>query len=227
MKQVKNELRTLGRQYKADPVFRTHISLYLSLGINLLFVGLNLLSYVLYRSMWFMVLAVYYTTLAVMRFVLLRFMRGSEIGQNRLGELKSAKFCGYILMVMNFALFGAVLMILYEDKGFSYHGILIYAVAAYTFYITVAAVINLFKFQKYNSPVLTTAGVISLSAALVSLLALETALLSRFGAEMPAADKWWMIALTGMAIVVIVIAMSMRIITRTTKEIKRRARHEP
>lgn len=217
---MKNELRSLGRQYKADLVFRTHVSLYLSLGINLLFVGIDLLSYVLYRSMWFVVLAVYYITLAVMRFVLLRFMRGGGMGQDRLGELKSARFCGFILLVMNFALFGAVLMILYEDKGFSYHGTLIYAVAAYTFYFAVHAVINLFKFRKFNSPVLFTAGVISLSAALVSMLALETALLSQFGMEMAPAHKWWMVALTGAGIGIAVIVMSGRIITQTTKEIR-------
>lgn len=217
---MKKELRSLGRQYKADPVFRTHVSLYLSLAINLLFVAINLLSYLLYRSMWFIVLAVYYSTLAGMRFVLLRFMRGGGLGRDRLGELKSARFCGFILLVMNFALFGAVLMILYVNKGFSYHGTLIYAVAAYTFYYVVHAAINLFKFRIYNSPVLSAAGVITLSAALVSMLALETALLSRFGAEMSAADKWWMIALTGAGIGIAVIVMSGRIITQTTKEIR-------
>ncbi len=166
----------IGNRYLTDVSFRTHISLYISLGINLLYVGMNFVSYMLYHSMWFVILAVYYATLALMRFLLLRYVRGEGIGCNRLGELMRAKLCAYIMLTLNFVLSGAVLMILYQDKGYNYPGFLIYVIALYTFYMTTHAIVDMLKFRKYNSPVMMTTKSIALSAALVSMLSLETAM---------------------------------------------------
>lgn len=211
----------LGNRYMTDVVFRTHMSLYLSLGINLLYVGVNVLSFVLNRSMWFVVLAGYYMILAVMRFLLVRYVRKTGIGKDRLGELKNARLCAFILLTVNFVLSGAVLMILYQNRGFRYHGILIYVMAAYTFYITTNAIINLVKYRKYNSPVMMTTKVIALSAALVSMLSLETAMFSQFGQDMTPENKWLMIALTGAGVSVTVVTMSLYMIVRSAKEIKK------
>ena len=213
------ENRIINR-YITDAEFKTHISLYTSLGVNLIYVAVNILSWFLYRSMWFVVLAVYYVILSVMRFLLVRYVRINKIGQNRLGELKRARLCSYILLLLNFVLTGAVMMILYQNKGFDYHGILIYVMALYTFYITIHAIINLFKYRKYNSPVMTTAKIISLSAALVSMLSLETAMFSQFGGEMAAGEQQLMIALTGAGVSIAVIILSLYMIIRSTKEIK-------
>jgi len=115
---------------------------------------------------------------------------------------------------------GAVLMILYEGKGFFYHGILIYVVALYTFYITVYAIVNVVKYRKYNSPVMLTAKIIALSAALVSMLSLETAMLSEFGAEMAEIQKQILIAATGGGVSVAVVIMSCLMIIRSAEESK-------
>ena len=210
-----------GNRYMTEPEFRTHVSLNMSLGFSLLYVGVNVLSYILYHSWWFVVLAVYYMILAVMRFLLLRYVRGNVIGQNRLGELQRSKLCAIILLALNFTLSGSVLMILYQGKGFVYHGIIIYVMALYTFYHTVSAIINLVKYRKYHSPVMTTAKVIALSAALVSMLSLETAMLTQFGADMSPENKYLMVALTGAGVSIAVIAMAGYIITKSIKEIEK------
>ena len=207
-------------RYATDPVFRVHISLYLSLGINLLYVGINVLSFILYNSMWFMVLAVYYTILAVMRFLLARYARKNGFGENRFGELNRTVLCSLILLTINFVLSGAVLMILYQDKGFEYHGIFIYVMAAYTFYITIHAIVHLVKYRKYNSPAMMMTKTISLSAALVSMLSLETAMFTSFGQEMAVQDKRLMVALTGAGVSIVVVTMSVYMIYKSTKEIR-------
>lgn len=211
----------IGHRYMTDAAFRTHISLYFSLGINLLYVGVNVLSFVLYRSMWFVVLAGYYVILSTMRFLLVRYARRNEFGKNRLEELKSVTVCSSMLLTVNFVLSGAVLMILYQNRGFEYHGILIYVMAAYTFYITTHAIIDLVKYRSLGSPVMTMTKVIALSAALVSLLSLETAMFSQFGQDMAPENKWLMIALTGAGVSIIVVTMSVYMIIRSAKEIKR------
>ena len=210
----------IGHRYMTDAAFKTHVSLYTSLAANLLYVGVNVLSWFLYRSMWFVVLAVYYVILAVMRFLLVRYVRLDPLGLNRLGELRRARLCSCILLLLNFVLTGAVMMILYQNKGFEYHGILIYVMASYTFYITTHAIVDLVRYRKYKSPVMTVSKLISLSAALVSMLALETAMFSQFGGEMPVRDQRLMIALTGAGVSIAVISMSVFMIVSAAKEIK-------
>ena len=119
-------------RYMTDPAFKTRVSLFLSLAVNLLYAGVNVLSWALYRSMWFVVLAVYYAILSVMRFLLVRYIHRHPLGEDRLGELRRARLCSYILLLLNFVLTGAVMMILFVDKGFIYHGILIFEDAFFT-----------------------------------------------------------------------------------------------
>ena len=222
-KQIKQKIydNPLGNRYMTDVAFRTHVSLYISLGINIIYVGINILSFILYRSMWFIVLAGYYIILEIMRILLVRYARKNGIGKNVLEELKSVTVSSSILLTINFVLSGAVLMILYQNKGFEYHGILIYVMAAYTFYITTHAIMDLVKYRKLGSPVMTMTKVSALSAALVSMLSLETAMFSQFGQDMAAEDKWLMIALTGAGVSITVITMSIYMIVKSVKEIKR------
>jgi len=213
-------------RFLTDDAFHAQVSLYLSLGVSLLYVAVNVLSYVLYRSMWFVVLAAYYTILAVMRFLLVRYVRANPLAANHLGELGRARLCSYLLLLVNFALTGAVMMILFVNKGFSYHGVLIYVMAAYTFYSTAHAIADLVKYRKYHSPVMTISKIIALSAALVSMLALETAMFSQFGSEMSPENQRLMIILTGAGVSLAVIAMSVFMIVRTAREMKERKNHE-
>ena len=110
-------------------------------------------------------------------------------------------------------------MILYHDKGFEYKGILIFAMAAYTFYTTIMAIVNLIRYRKYKSPVMTTTKIIALSAALVSMLSLETAMFSQFGDNMSIDNQRLMIILTGAAISITVIVMASCMIVKTSREI--------
>lgn len=215
-----------GNRYMTDAVFKNQLSLYATLAVNILYVAVNTVMYFLYDSMWFVILAVYYGILALMRFLLLRYKAKHEIGSNRKGELQRAVLCSSILLLVNIVLSGAVLMILFEEKGFFYHGILIYVVALYTFYITVYAIVNVVKYRKYNSPVMLTAKIIALSAALVSMLSLETAMLSEFGAGMAEVEKRILIAATGGGVSVAVVLMSSFMIVRSAKEMKTIRRKE-
>ena len=50
---------------------------------------------------------------------------------------------------------------------------MIYVMAMYAFYVTVMAVINMVRYRKYHSPVMSAAKAVNLAAALVSMLSLE------------------------------------------------------
>lgn len=157
-------------RYLTDIPFRAHMSLYVSLGINLLFAVMKLYYGIRYRSVWFGTLAVYYSLLAVMRFLLLRHVNQSGIGKNLTAEWKHYRWCGMILLMMNTALLGVVILILVEKQGFSYAGYLIYVVAMYAFYSIISATRDVIRYRKYSSPVLSASKAIKLAAALISML---------------------------------------------------------
>ena len=206
--------RLQGTRYFSDRAFRMRISLHLSLGISLLYGVLQMVQWCRFRSWWFVVLAVYYGILSVMRFLL----AGSVHSQADLaGEWRRARACACILLLVNLFLSAAVLMILYQGRGFDYPGILIYAMALYTFYSTIHAVVELVRNRKLGSPVLSAAGMVSLSAALVSMLSLETAMFHQFGAAMAPADQRLMIILTGAGISIAVVTLSVTLLVRSRK----------
>ena len=223
-KQIRQKVydHPLGNRYMTDRVFRTQISLYLSLSISLLYVGTNLWSWYLNHSWWFAVLAFYYAIMAVMRFLLVRYVQLNALGSSILKEWKRSRICAYILLLVNLTLSGAVLMMLYQNRGYDYPGVLIYGMAMYTFYATTHAIVDIIKYRKLGSPIMTTAKIVSLSAALVSMLNLETAMFAQFGTEMTLKDQRTMIAATGAGISATVITLSTILIVRATKEIRRK-----
>lgn len=222
-RQIKKKISNhpLGNRYLTDRVFRTKASLHISLGINLLYVVIQLVSWYINRSWWFVVLAVYYVILSVMRFLLVGYVRHSQIGSDLPAEWRRARVCAGVLLLLNLFLSGAVLMILYQGRGFAYQGVLIYVMAAYSFYSTIHAVVDIVRYRKLGSPVMTTAKVVSLSAALVSMLSLETAMFSQFGADMALQDQRIMIAATGAGVSITVITLSVLLIVHATRQLKK------
>ena len=210
----------LARRYLTDRAFRTKISLRLSLGISLAYVAINLLTWHWVRSWWFVVLAGYYSIMAVMRFLLVGYFRKNEIGASLPAEWRRARSCAFILLLVNLSLSGAVLMILFQNRGYDYPGILIYVMALYSFYSTIHAVIDIIKYRKLGSPVLSTAKIVSLSAALVSMLNLETAMFAQFGGEMSPENQQLFIILTGAGVSITVVTLSVWLIVKATKEIR-------
>lgn len=210
-----------GNRYMTDRAFRTEVSLYLSLAISLLYVGINIWSWHFSHSWWFVVLAVYYVIMAVMRFLLVRYVRTKEIGTSILEEWKRSRICAYILLLVNLSLSGAVLMILYRNRGYDYPGMMIYVMALYTFYSTTHAIVDIVTYRKLGSPIMSTAKIVSLSAALVSMLNLETAMFAQFGADMAVEHQRIFIILTGAGVSATVVTLSVILIVKATKEIRR------
>ena len=211
----------LGNRYMTDRVFRTNVSLSVSFVISMLYVVMSLWSWHILKSYWFMVLAVYYVIMAVMRFLLVRYVRIQKIGTNILGEWKRSRICAYILLLINLSLSGAVLMILYQNRGYDYPGIMIYVMAVYTFYALTHAIVELVKYRSLASPILAAAKTVSLSGALVCLLNLEMAMFAQFGGDMSIENQQIFIILTGAGVSIVVVFLSVMLINKATKAIRR------
>ena len=211
-----------GERLLGDAVFRSELSLQGGFLMNLLYTGLNLSAGIRYQSAWFVSLAAYYLLLSVMRGMLVRYVRRNPLVRDQEAELRRYRFCGVMLLLMNQALSGIVFYVVKENRGFTYPGFQIYAMALHTFYITIVSGINVIKFRKHGSPILSAAKIISLTAALVSMLSLETAMLAQFGADEPA-FRQIMTSVSGSAVCVMVLAMAVFMIAQSTRRLKTRS----
>lgn len=135
-------------------------------------------------------------------------------------ELNRYRLCGIMLLIMNQALAGIVIFMVHQNKGFDYPGLLIYAMAMYSFYSIITAVVNLVKFRKHGSPLLSAAKVINLVAAMVSILSLQTAMLAQFGSDNDMDFRRLMTGLTGGGVCTIVIAMAAFMLWKSTRLLK-------
>jgi len=208
-----------GNRYMTDISYRTKISLYTSLSFNLLYAALKLIAGIYYASFWYGADALYFIVLSLARFMLLRHVRKED--DDLITEIKKYRFCGILLFILNATLIGVVYQVVNHDMGYHYPGILIYAAAAYTFYCLTLAIINIIKYRKLNSPVLSAIKVINFSKALVAIFALMTAMLISFGAEESETFKSLMKSLTGGGVCFLIFVMAAFMVVRANKAIKK------
>lgn len=211
----------LGARFLEDVRFRTEISLYMGFFINLLYIVMKMASGIYYHSVWFISVAVYYILLAFMRFLLFRRGKAGTTGNYLEAELKRYRMCGILLLIMNQALAGIVVFMVHQNKSYDYPGYLIYAMAAYSFYCVILASINIVKFRRHGSPVLSAAKVISLVSAMVSILSLETAMVTRFGDKDDFVFRQVMTGATGGGVCTLVLGIAVFMIVKSSLHLKR------
>lgn len=162
----------------------------------------------------------YYILLAVMRFYLLRYTRMHKAGVDRLAELQRYRFCGVVFLLMNLALSLMVFFMVAFDRGVAHHEITTIAIAAYTFTSLTIAIVNVVKYRKYNSPVFSATKAVSLASALVSMLTLETAMLSAFSEEGQEVYNRTMTGMTGAGVMLVILGMAVIMIRTANREMK-------
>jgi hypothetical protein len=210
---------SLGKCFLDSMVFRSEVTLHRRLLVNLLYVMLKLVTGILYRSVCLIGLAVYYILLAIMRSILVHDLHKHKIGENMQAEFRSYRTCGVLLVFMNQALAGIVYYVVHRNQGFSYPGYLIYGMALYAFYSIISTTIHVIKFRKIGSPLLSAAKVVDLTAACVSMMSLETAMLAAFGGDDPVFRKY-MTGISGACVCTFVLGMAVYMIGRSGKYLK-------
>ena len=163
---------------------KINIALYGTFFYNSIYAVFTLFLGLWHSSSWYLSIAAYYILLAIMRFSLLYYSRSNKAGENLVAELERFKLCGILLLLMNTALSALTFHRTMENRDFIHHGATTTALALFTISLFTISIINIIKYRKYNSPVLFAAKLISFTSALVSMLSLETAIISRFGANL-------------------------------------------
>lgn len=204
-----------GGRYLGDLAFRGNISLYQGMAVNFFYVVFRAVAGVRYASVWFISMAVYYLVLACLRTYLVVGYRK----RTPMREYRCYRTTAWLLFLLNIPMGGMIVLMVRTNSGFSYPGYIIYLSALYTFYTMVTAVINLVKFRRLGSPILSAAKVLNFVAAMMSILGLQTAMISRFSLNGESYRKM-MNAITGGFVygIVILIAVYMLLHSRKLKK---------
>ena len=208
------------QKWFSDVHLRMNVSLYGSLIWNIAFALFQLGLGFYHKSIWFYSMFAYYVILGIMRFFLVKHTRKYKANEEKNIEVKKSILCGYLLIAMNLALAVIVFFMVYWNKTFYHHMITTIALAAYTFLTFAFAIINLVKYRKYKSAVYSSAKTISLIAGAVSMLTLESTMLTTFGTNESPLFSQLMLSLTGAVVIGFALTMAIIMIIKNTKQLK-------
>lgn len=209
--------------YLNDREFRARISLYSGLAVNMFYAVFKCATGAIFRSAWLWAIGIYYVMLSAIRFTLLRNVRITDKKEHtlkrKMHEYKSARLCGIMMLALNVAMTGMTVQMIWRNRGYEYKGYMIYISAMYAFYCFINAAVNVVKFAKINNPILSSAKILSLAGALMSMFALQTAMFSAFdtsGAEY----QRLMNTITGGVVCTLVLCMAVFMIVWSNKNMK-------
>lgn len=168
-----------GRKYFDDITFRGGISIYQGMIVNFLYVVFRMVVGISYASVWFISMAAYYLVLGIIRMSLIISYRHRDMKS----EWRCYRRTGWMLFLLNIPMGGMIIQMVLNDSGYSYPGYIIYLSAMYTFYTMILSLVNLIKFRKSGSPILSAAKILNFVAAMMSILGLQSAMILQFSSH--------------------------------------------
>ncbi len=213
------------KRYLESKDFRAEVSLYTGLAINLFFACFKGATGASERSAWEFSLGVYYFFLAAIRFtimlgVLKRNRSELPYSQRKLYEYKKYRLCGGMVMVLNLAVSGMAIQMIWQNKANEYSQTQVIASAAFTFYCFISAIAKVVSFRKRDNAILSAARSLSLIAALMSMFSLQTSMLRAFSKGNDGSFRRTMNTVTGISVLTLVLGIATFMIVIGTKKIR-------
>ncbi|MDE6585144.1 MAG: hypothetical protein K2K80_00485 [Clostridia bacterium] len=180
-------------------------------------------------AIWFGALAAYYLVLIILRGSILLYhtkrrkavQSGQPETQTNMRDIKVYGKCGILLLLLPICLSFAVLQMVSEDVAFEHSGIMIYVYAIYAFYKIITSSINFIKAHKTDEMTVRASRNINLADALVSILALQTAMFREFNYGDTSLNSALMNAVTGAVVCALTVAIGIFMIVMANVKIKK------
>lgn len=218
IKKTKKFLYTNKRSniYLTDADVRARVSLNVGWLVNLGYSAFKLVLGIVYGSMWFLAEAEYYILLTLLRFWLIK--SDKRHAGNSAYMWKCFNRCGWWLLLLNFLMTCIITQVVFRNEVYDYPGLVIYASAAYTFYRLIMSIVQIVRYHSARNPVLSASKRLNLSASLMSLFALQTAMLTEFGG-MEGIGNRAANGATGAAVSAAVICIAVMMIIKSRKQL--------
>lgn len=209
------------KRWLEDERLRVNVSLFSAFIFNTAYAAFHVGLGAYHSTFWFYSLGIYYAVLAFTRLFLVRHTLKFKPGENMRLELIKYCACGWIFLILNLALTLIIFFMVYWNRTFEHNEITTITMAAYTFTSLTVAIVNMVKYRKFGSPIYSASKALGLSAACVSVLTLESAMLTAFGdpGTTPTMRKM-LLALSGGAVSAVIITMAVYMIVQSTKKFK-------
>lgn len=175
--------RTFSNRILQQYGFRTIVFSSFSFLVNISYALFHGVIAIVNQSIWFGSLAAYYFLLTIMRGSILMFHRNAkkmDQEKEEKHERQMTQWCGIGLILLPLALSFAIAQMVTGENSFEHPGLMIYFSAVYAFYKITMAVIHILKARKTDNRSVRCIRSINLADAMVSILALQTAMLKEF-----------------------------------------------
>lgn len=214
------------RRWLGDPQLRMNVTLTGNVVWNGAYAAFQLGLGWYHRDWWLGFLGLYHLCLALVRLILVCYGRRHHLGAEMDAELRRYRVCGWSLLLLNLALAARMLLMIRYDRLVAHHPITTIAMATYTFTSLTMAMVNVFRYRRYRSPVLSASKVLSLASGLVSLLSLEGTMLVSFGGEtLTPLTRQLFLSLSGGGVSLVIVAMAGYMVKNANRQLKAGAMH--
>ena len=160
----------------------------------------------------------YYGMLAIMRFLLIRQLKKEDPS----AMCRAYRHTAWLLLGLTVIMTGIIGQTFVSRETYDYPGLLIYAFAAYSFGKMITAAVSLIWKRSHENRILAAARCVSFAQALMSILALQVAMINRFGADSPGFARN-MNGTVGAVICLLVILIAVIMLVKSSSD-KQRAR---
>ncbi|MBQ7912541.1 MAG: hypothetical protein IJ308_02205 [Clostridia bacterium] len=205
-----------------DYGLRTVVFAGVSTALTLAFAIYHGVTAILVRSVWYGALAAYYVLLIGMRGGIV-FYHGRKRGKERDGQLETRKYrnCGIAMSTTILVLSVAVAQMVATGAAFERPGLMIYVVAAYTFYKVTMSIVHFVKAKRQDDFTVEALRNVNVADAAVSLLALQTSMLKSFSEG----GLDYVNAITGGGVCALVFGLGIYMIIRGSRAMKKRKKN--
>ena len=214
----------IGGRYLSDMAFRGSVGIYQGMAVNFLYLLFRIITGIRYASVWFISIAIYYLVLGTLRsYLIFSYRRRKKYGLSY--EYRCYRRTARLLFLLNIPMGGMIVLMIRTNAGYTYPDYVIYMSALYTFYTMILSIINLMKFHKIGSPILSAAKVLNFIASMMSILGLQTAMIAQFS-EGDTNFRRLMNTITGGSVYGIVIIIAVYMLIHSAKKRREEVRCE-
>ena len=161
-----------------DKDLKNNINLFSGTVFNMFFGIFKFIIGLIYTSLWSGAVGLYYLILGFMKLFLARHViKKSDVSI----QIKQYRNTGVFMFLLNSVMVWMIILMLRNGKSVNYPGFIIYAQAAYTFYILIIGIINAIKYRHNHKPLISASKAINLVGAIMSLFILQIAMVNEFG----------------------------------------------
>ena len=208
------------RRYLESRDFRAEVGLYAGLAVNLFYAVFKCATGAKYSSPWLWSIGIYYLFLGSIRFYLMRGVRRQrhieDSSAGRIHEYKTFRLCGALMMILDLAIGGMAVQMIWQNKSNEFSRVTVIISAAYTFYYFILSVYNAVSFRKRDNAILSAAKYLALSGAFMSMFSLQTSMMTVFGGNGSDSYRRTMNTVTGGIVMAVIIGIATYMIIHGT-----------